>query len=116
MALIGRSALGAVHITETALAILVGAAVEHCAGIVGMASGRLMDGINELLRRENYGRGAKVTSQNGQLHVQIRVIVEYGVNIHAMAQSAVEMIRYYITQQTGMRVASVEVLVAGVRV
>ena len=121
MAVLEKNANGTVHISENVLAVLAGAAVESCAGIVGMAGGKMMDGINELLRRDNYGRGASVeVIENpqgpGGLRVQIRVIVEYGVNITAMANSAIEMVTYHLNQQTGMPVAGVEVLVSGVRV
>jgi len=116
MPMIEKNQLGSINISENVLAVLVGAAVENCAGLVGMASGKMMDGINELLRRENYGRGAKVTVENDAVSIQVRVIVEYGVSIPAMAQSAIDMVKYTITQYTGMPVERVEVVVQGVRV
>ncbi|MCL2433749.1 MAG: Asp23/Gls24 family envelope stress response protein [Clostridia bacterium] len=122
MAVLEKNPNGTINISENVLAVLAGAAVESCAGIVGMAGGKMMDGINELLRRDNYGRGASVevidNPQGGPngLRVQIRVIVEYGINITAMANSAIEMVTYHLNRQTGMPVAGVEVLVSGVRV
>nr|MDD6335412.1 Asp23/Gls24 family envelope stress response protein [bacterium] len=107
---------GAIHVTENVLAVLAGVAVEDCAGIVGMASGKAMDGINELLRRENYGRGCKVTVADGGLQVQLKVIVEYGTSIAAVAQSAMDMVRYRMESMTGMPVKHVEISVEGIRV
>ena len=53
--------LGNINISEEAIATLAGGVVSECYGVVGMASQKILkDGLAELLKKENYSRGAIV--------------------------------------------------------
>lgn len=111
-----KTEYGTIQLPENVLAILAGGTVEDCAGIVGMASRKASDSLYELLRRENYGRGVRVVCRDDGLEIDIHVIVEYGVSIMAVAESAMEIVRYRMENMTGLKVVRVNVAIDGVRV
>ena len=107
---------GTITISNDAVAMIAGHAVEQCYGIVGMSGKRAADGLAELLNRENYAKGIKVISQDDEIQITLYVIVEYGTSINQVAQSTIDQIRYFVEQETGLTVTKVNVLVEGVRV
>ncbi len=107
---------GTINISNEVIAAIAGRAAEQCYGIVGMSGKRATDGIAELLNRENYAKGVKVTSNGEETQVTMYVIVEYGTSINVVAESAIDSIRYNIEQETGLRVTKVNIVVEGVRV
>ncbi len=107
---------GTINISNEVIAAIAGRAAEQCYGIVGMSGKRAADGIAELLNRENYAKGVKVTSNGEETQVTMYVIVEYGTSINVVAESAIDSIRYSIEQETGLRVTKVNIVVEGVRV
>lgn len=107
---------GTINISNEVIAAIAGRAAEQCYGIVGMSGKRASDGIAELLNRENYAKGVKVTSNGEETQVTMYVIVEYGTSINVVAESAIDYIRYNIEQETGLRVTKVNIVVEGVRV
>ena len=61
--------------------------------------------------------GSRITSYNVCYTKLLRfVIVEYGVSINAVAQSAKEITKYNVEKYTGLKVGKVNVSVQGVRI
>ncbi len=110
------SDLGSIHISNDVLAILVGRSAEQCYGIVGMAAKRASDGISQLLNLENYSRGIKVRSKGNEVEIDMYIVVEYGVSINAVAQTAIDTVKYNVERQTSLKVTKVNVSVESVRV
>jgi uncharacterized alkaline shock family protein YloU len=108
--------LGSINFSDDVLAVIAGIATTECYGIVGMASKRATDGLVELLKRENLGRGVKVTSENGELTVELFIIVEYGTRISVIADNIIQKVKYTLENLTGLKVRKVVVNVQGVRV
>ncbi len=111
-----KTNLGEVIISKEVIALLAGMAAVECYGIVGMASGRLRDGIAELLKRENLSRGIKVETEGETLVIELNVIVGYGTKISEVGQNVVEKVRYVVENLTGLQVNEVKINVQGVRV
>lgn len=111
-----ETSLGRLILSEEALATIAGAAATECYGVVGMAGQRMIDGIAELLGRENLSRGVSVTMEGDSVYIDLFVVVGYGVRISEVARMVSEKVRYTVENATGLDVAKVRVNVQGVRV
>ena len=78
-------------------------------------SRRLSDSISELLKRQNDGKGVKVTTNGDRIFIDVNVIIKYGVSINAVAESLKEAIKYKVEKFTGMIVDTVNVNIIGVK-
>ncbi|NLZ94061.1 MAG: Asp23/Gls24 family envelope stress response protein [Firmicutes bacterium] len=112
-----QTELGDIVISEELIATLAGVAAVECYGLVGMsARAKLKDGIAELLGRDNLSRGVEVKQEEGQLSVDLYIIVSYGTKIPEVATNVQEKVKYTLESLTGLNVTQVNVHVQGVRV
>lgn len=119
MCVVGRdmsTELGQINIADEVIAVIAGTAATECYGVVGMASRTIQDGIAELLGRDNLSRGVEVRLSGEEVVIDLYIIVEYGTKITEVAHNAMEKVRYVVETMTGLKVASVNVVVQGVRV
>lgn len=108
--------LGKIDVTEEVIARIAGGAAMEVFGLVGMASRKaLKDGIAELLKRDNLSKGVVVHKQNGEVHLDMHIIVSYGVKISEVAGNVQRRVRYTLEQTVGIDVAAVNIFVQGVR-
>lgn len=108
---------GQVTITNDVVATIAGSAAVACYGIVGMASkSQIRDGIAEILGKENYSRGIVVREEDGQLHIDMYIIVSYGTRISEVASNVQSQVKYNLEQSLGLKVDSINIYVHGVRV
>ncbi|MCK5129052.1 MAG: Asp23/Gls24 family envelope stress response protein [Clostridiales bacterium] len=107
---------GTISISNEVIAIIAGHSAEQCYGIVGMASKSATDGISQLLNLENYSKGIKVQSNENEVEIDIFVKVIYGVSINAVAQTAIDTIKYNVEHQTSLKVKKVNVTIDSVKV
>ncbi|MEP6892532.1 MAG: Asp23/Gls24 family envelope stress response protein [Gaiellaceae bacterium] len=104
--------LGCISVSAEAVAQLVGHTAAECYGVVGMASrGRLP----RLLARSRLTKGIVVEGRDNGLAIDLRVIVEYGLNLAEVAATVRSRISYEVERLTGLKVVAVEVHVADVR-
>ena len=108
--------LGTIMIDEDVLGKYAGSAAVGCFGVVGMASINMKDGIVKLLKKDNLRHGVTITMVNEKLHVELHIIVAFGVSILAVAENLVDTVRYNLEEFTGMEVGKIVVCVEGVRV
>ena len=109
--------LGKIEISSDVIATIAGIAAVECYGLVGMASRKqLKDGIVELLGRENLSRGVEVSEQEGELIIDIFIIVGYGTRIDEVANNVISTVKYSVEKITGLKVGIINVNVQGVRV
>lgn len=106
--------LGVIDISTTAVTTIANQAVNQCYGVVGMANKNLANGIANLLSRDSK-RGIDVTIENGEISVDVYVIVEYGVRIRAVAESIQHTVKFHVEKALGMTVSEVNVFVQGLR-
>lgn len=107
---------GRIEVSPQAIAAIAGDAVLHCYGVVGMASKNLIGGLADLLQPERWGRGVDVQVRNGQIRVDLYVIVQYGTRISEVAQSVMETVKYALEKSLGAPIAEVNVHVQGLHV
>ena len=88
------STVGSVNIANDVLADLAGYACLESYGVVGMASPSLKDGVA----------------------VDLYVIIEFGTNLTEVSHNLSNRVRYVLTNNADVKVASVDVHVQGVKV
>lgn len=112
-----KTDLGTIAIENEVIARIAGLAAMECYGVVGMAAKSLKDGLVHLLKIEKLSKGVLIeTLENGELVINLHIIVEYGTNLVAIANSLKDNVRYIVQDSTGVEVQDVNVYIDGVRV
>lgn len=112
-----RGSGGRVHVTDEALATVVGLAAHEVPGVVGMAPATFTEGLKRILGVSQADEGVEVTrvGDDGlQAEIALHVVVAYGVNIPVVARSVRERVRYAAREYAGVEIRQVRVHVAGV--
>lgn len=107
---------GKVSIAREVISKIAGLAAMECYGLVGMSSSKVKDGIAHLLGWENLSKGVLVEIKEDEVKLELNIIVEYGTNIHEVANNIIERVNYTIKNKIGINVSSIDVNVQGVRV
>lgn len=109
--------LGVIEIHQHYFSELIGETVISCFGVAGMAnSGTTQDIRSIIFRRKNYlDKGVSVKAENGDLVIDLHIIVTYGVNISTIVDSITNKVRYTVEQATGLQVKKVNVFVDGMK-
>lgn len=117
MSLEFSNAQGHIHVSEQAIATIVGACVSECYGVLGMSSKkRLKDGMAELLGKDNFSRGIVIQTKDNNLSISIHIIVMYGIKISEVSFNIQEKVKFSIEQMLELQVDTVNVVVEDVRV
>ncbi len=107
---------GRVTIAKEVISKIAGLAAMECYGLVGMSSRNVQDGLADLLGWDNLSKGVVVDIENEQVKLELNIIVEYGTNIHEVAQNIIDRVNYTLEDKIGIKVESIDVNVQGVRV
>lgn len=107
--------LGRIEISPTAVATLASEAILKCYGVVGLASPNLYRGLAELLQRDHH-RGVEVRVVNGEIIIDLYVIIEYGIRISEVAHNIMRNVKFLVEKSLGVPVSQVNVHVQGLRV
>lgn len=108
--------LGKIHISEEYLQKLIGQAVTSCFGVVGMVpSGSKQKIFSLLTKKEDIKQGIIIRGNAESINIELHIIVSYGMNINAIAQSIVNKVQYTVTEATGIKVGKVTVKVDGIK-
>ncbi len=106
--------LGDIDISTNTIASVANKAIEQCYGVVGMANKNLVNGIANLLSRDSR-KGLEAKIEDGQIEINVYVIVEYGVRIKAVAESIQHTVKFHVEKTLGLPVFAVNVFVQGLR-
>ncbi len=109
------TSLGGIHISPDAVATIAYHATLESYGVVGLAPKNLADGIVSTITREP-SRGISVQYKEDQINIDLNIIVEYGTRINSVAESVANTVRFHVEKALGLRVTSVNVHVAGLRI
>ena len=91
---------------------ITGAVATSCFGVKGMAAKSRKDGLVHLLRPEAMGKGVKVIHQeDDSISIELHIIVDNGVNLHAVSHSIMSEVRYTVNKLTGAQVRAVDVYI-----
>ena len=107
------SPLGRITIANEAIAQIVAETALECYGVVGTKGGsirgRLVGG------RRTRTRGISIRRDDGDVTIDLHVVVEYGLNLAEVASSVRNRVAYEVERLTGLPVRAVEVHVDDVR-
>ncbi len=106
---------GRIEVSPIAIASLAHKAVIRSYGIVGTVPKDLPTGIANVLSSESR-RGVVVRVKDGQIYIDLYVIIEYGTRIASVARSAMNVVKYTVEKNLGVPVAEVNVHVEGLRI
>ncbi len=110
-----RPAPDRLHVSDAAVATIVGLAAHEVPGVVGMAPASLGEGLRRVLGLRQVDEGVEVTrAVGGNVEVHLHVVVAYGVNIPAVAESVRERVHYAASTFAGVDAKNIVVHVAGV--
>ena len=91
---------------------ITGAAATSCFGVKGMAYRSMTDGLVHLLRREAMSKGVRIIPhEEGDISIELHIVVEHGVNIAAVCRSIINQVRYMVSENTGASIRSIDVCV-----
>ncbi|WP_129596330.1 Asp23/Gls24 family envelope stress response protein [Anaerophilus nitritogenes] len=108
--------LGNIFIDDEVLASIAGISAMECYGLVGMSKKSTGNGLVELLKRENLGKGVKVRSEDDKIIIDLFIVVQFGIRISTVAQNIIDKVKYNIETITGLAVETVNIHIQGVRV
>jgi uncharacterized alkaline shock family protein YloU len=109
------TSLGGIHISPTAVATIAYHATLESYGVVGLAPKNLVEGLAHTITREPT-RGVSVEYDGENIDIEIYIVVEYGTRIMSVANSVANTVRYHVEKALGLRVNTINVHVAGLRV
>lgn len=105
---------GKISISDEAIARVAEHAALDCYGIVELVNKRFTDNFSGLFKKGGT-RGVKVTTDGDRIHIDLYVMVKFGVSISAVAESLKQAVNYNVEKFTGMLVDTVNVNVVGVK-
>ena len=107
-----RTDQGEITISSAVFATITGAAATNCFGVKGMAYRSMTDGLVHLLRREAMSKGVRIIPhEEGDISIELHIVVEHGVNIAAVCRSIINQVRYMVSENTGASIRSIDVCV-----
>ncbi len=111
-----KNDFGYITIDNEVIARIAGLAAMECYGIVGMAAKNVKDGIVQLLKLESLTKGVRLNFDEEDLRIALHIIVEYGTNISAIADTLISTVKYKVEEFVGLKVKQINIFVEGVRV
>lgn len=107
------SPVGHVEIADEVIAIIAGTAALEIDGVVGMA-GKFGGEIVEILGKKNLKKGVNVTTDNGEVSLELNVIVKFGCKVQEVSENIQKRVKTAIETMTGLNVSSTNIHVTGI--
>ncbi len=106
---------GTVTYANDVIATIAGVAATEVSGVAGM-SGGISSGITEMLGKKNLTKGVKVEVGTQEAAIDLTIVVEYGSELHKVAEAVQENVKKAVETMTGLQVVEVNVNILGVNV
>ncbi|MFC4637541.1 Asp23/Gls24 family envelope stress response protein [Deinococcus hohokamensis] len=107
---------GSIHITEAALASLIGLTAHEIPGVVGMAPANLKEGLSRVLGRANASDGVVIGKDGGgQYTADLYIVAAYGVSIPTVARNITDRVEHMVRSHAGIELAATRVHAVGVQ-
>ncbi len=110
-----ETTLGSIHVSPNAVATIAYHATLRSYGVVGLASKNLASGLAQTITKDPT-RGISVRYDDDKIDIDIYVIIQYGTRITSVATSVANTVQFNVEKALGVRVNSINVHVAGLRV
>ena len=106
---------GTVTYANDVIATIAGVAATEVSGVAGM-SGGISSGITEMLGKKNLTKGVKVEVGTQEAAIDLNIVVEYGSELHKVAEAVQENVKKAVETMTGLQVVEVNFNILGVNV
>ncbi|MDO4753451.1 MAG: Asp23/Gls24 family envelope stress response protein [Bacillota bacterium] len=113
MAEINNFSSGAVHISEDVIGVIGSIAASEIKGVREL-QGSFSDEMFEFIGKKNTGKGVEVVIDEEGVKVEIDIVVDYGVEIPAVARDVQKAVKAAIESMTAMNVKFVNVHVVAI--
>ncbi len=108
--------LGTVRIADDVVATIATYAAKEIEGVAGMSGNSTSNFLSRAGVKMPEAKGVKVTVDNGNVDVDVSVILDYGYNIPATSSKIQARVKSSIENMTGLKVTDVNVRIAGINV
>ena len=107
--------LGQIKVNHTVVATIVKIAATGVKGVIGVG-GSFIENVSALFSSKDYDKGVRVSEDEaGNYNIEIRVHMEYGVELAKTAENLQLTIAKQVTNMTGKPVAAVDVIIEGIK-
>lgn len=114
-ALARQMSSGDIKINLSVVASIVRLASLSVEGVAGVG-GSFVDGIAEIFSKKESERGVRVSEmESGQYLIEVRVVLQFGVELAKVAEDVQEAIRTQVLKMTNKPVAKVDVIIDGIK-
>ena len=103
---------GNIKISDEVISTIAAVAVSEIEGANTM--GGTFGGLVEKFSKKNYTKGIKVTSADGQITIDVNIVVDFGVKIHEVAWNVQNNVKKNVELMSGLEVDKVNIHVVGV--
>ena len=107
--------VGEIQIADEVVAIIAGLAATEVEGVASMA-GNITNELVGKLGMKNLAKGVKVDISPEAVVVDMALNMEYGYNIPKTSEQVQDRVKTAIENMTGLKVAEVNVRIAGVAI
>ena len=110
------SELGTIRINHSVVAGIVRLATQSVKGVVNVGGGGVVEGLTDFFSKKESERGVKVTeSAEGGYEIEVRVVLEFGVDLAKIGTSIQEAIRDQILAMTGNHTKCIDVVIDDIK-
>ena len=112
----GSSELGTIRINHSVVAGIVRLATQSVKGVVNVGGGGVVEGLTDFFSKKESERGVKVNeSAEGGYEIEVRVVLEFGVDLAKIGTSIQEAIRDQILAMTGNHAKTIDVVIDDIK-
>lgn len=110
------SELGTIRINHSVIAGIVRLATQSVEGVVHVGTAGMVEGLTDFFSKKESERGVKVTeTSDGGYEIEVRVVLEFGVDLAKTGVSIQETIRDQILSMTGNHANSIDVIIDDIK-
>ena len=98
------------------MAGIVRLATQAVKGVVNVGGGGVVEGLTDFFSKKESERGVKVTeSPEGGYEIEVRVVLEFGVDLAKIGTTIQESIRDQILAMTGNHTKTIDVVIDDIK-
>ena len=110
------SELGSIRINHSVVAGIVRLATQSVKGVVNVGGGGVVEGLTDFFSKKESERGVKVAeSESGGYDIEVRVVLEFGVDLAKVGLLIQESIRDQILAMTGNHAKTIDVVIDDIK-
>ena len=110
------SELGSIRINHSVVAGIVRLATQSVSGVVNVGGAGVVEGLTDFFSKKESERGVKVSeSPDGGYDIEVRVVLEFGVDLAKVGVSIQEAIRDQILAMTGNHAKNIDVVIDDIK-